>query len=736
VTEHRQERIGFMILLYFFSFLLLWEWIRPLETITDTGNANLFVLFIAMTFVLYIFNIKRGIGIVLKIIFIFFALHHLFYRDYFLQLSWVQDFLKDLSHNISRLFAGNWDLLSGVFRSLLFFILLWLITYLLRYWLTVRRNIFIFFVMTVIYITVLDTFTPYYGDWSIVRTITIGFALLGLLYFKRLIEQNRIANTKNNWAWWLVPLAVMISGCTLFALAAPKAEALWPDPVPYIKAHIGNEKQKGRGSGGVSTVGYRADDSQLGGPFQGDKTVVFEAKVQSRQYWRVETKDTYTGKGWVSTETPNNRYYLVGKEISTSVGKMAGKNYTSQKKAFIQYKNRSSMVVYPYGLETISAGENIDSFQVNHSIEKVIPMIGLDKANISKYTITYTVQMYSIKELKKAPPKDLSVGPRYLQLPVTLPQRVRDLAIKITSGQNNQYDKAKAIEEYFQTNGFVYDQKNVAIPKKNEDYVDQFLFETKKGYCDNFSTSMVALLRSIGIPSRWVKGFSAGDYLDTVDDNYKMYKVTNNNAHSWVEVFFPNVGWVPFEPTIGFTNNAIFRDDVNKEAAASTTPDDTKNSKELQKKPKQQVSQQDTSTTEKFSLSAEWKKIINYVKLHWLRFVLILCLIFAAVWFAYLKRGKWMPFFLIFHYRKKKEPDIFPKAYLSLLKQLERYGIKKQNGQTLREFANYVDSFFETSSMRRLTEHYERSIYSGQKMGIKWEETRELWENLIKKTSG
>ncbi|MBO1913308.1 transglutaminase domain-containing protein, partial [Microvirga sp. 3-52] len=99
----------------------------------------------------------------------------------------------------------------------------------------------------------------------------------------------------------------------------------------------------------------------------------------------------------------------------------------------------------------------------------------------------------------------------YLQLPNELPARVGELAEKITNSSENVYDKTKAIERYFSRNGFVYDQKDVAVPAEDQDYVDQFLFETKNGYCDNFSTSMVVMLRTIGIPARWVKGFAPGE---------------------------------------------------------------------------------------------------------------------------------------------------------------------------------------------------------------------------------
>ena len=120
----------------------------------------------------------------------------------------------------------------------------------------------------------------------------------------------------------------------------------------------------------------------------------------------------------------------------------------------------------------------------------------------------------------------MKIYTQYLQLPEQLPERVKELAENITENQESVYEKTKAIERYFGKNGFVYTQQGVAIPKAGDDYVDQFLFDTKKGYCDNFSTSMVVMLRSIDIPARWVKGFAPGEYVlnDDGDESLSDYE--------------------------------------------------------------------------------------------------------------------------------------------------------------------------------------------------------------------
>jgi hypothetical protein len=77
--------------------------------------------------------------------------------------------------------------------------------------------------------------------------------------------------------------------------------------------------------------------------------------------------------------------------------------------------------------------------------------------------------------------------------------------------------------------------------------VDYFVFELKAGYCDYYATSMVVMARAVGLPSRLVVGYAEGRY----DPEQERYVVSEAEAHSWVEVYFPGVGWVEFEPTAG-----------------------------------------------------------------------------------------------------------------------------------------------------------------------------------------
>lgn len=136
---------------------------------------------------------------------------------------------------------------------------------------------------------------------------------------------------------------------------------------------------------------------------------------------------------------------------------------------------------------------------------------------------------------------------RYTNLPEQLPSRIYDLAAEITEGYDNDYDKLKAIEEYLLTN-YTYSFEVDQVPE-GEDFVDYFLFESKKGYCTYYATSMAVLGRCIGVPTRYVEGF-LGKF--NVRDEEYMYLVKNSQAHAWAEAYIEGIGWIPFEATTPF----------------------------------------------------------------------------------------------------------------------------------------------------------------------------------------
>ncbi|MED3561423.1 transglutaminase domain-containing protein [Bacillus xiapuensis] len=728
-------------LLYVFGFFLIWEWIRPIEQLTDTSYIWVFILFLLLSILMSFFRVKWIFSILIKVFYILFFINRLYYQEGFFYNGWLTAFLADLKHNTVLLFSRNWNDLSNDFCSFLFFILLWLMVYLLHYWLLKRQRIFIFFFLTLIYITVLDTFTHYSAKAAIVRTVVTGFAVMGMLSFYRMVVKEKVPIQYAASRKWMVLLSGMITLSVLIGIAAPKAAPIWPDPVPYLK---GDKKYHADdNSMSLQTIGYGTNDEHLGGPFMGDNKTVFQIEAKGKHYWKVETKDMYTGKGWVLSPESEKIQFKIGDIVPVFP---FSKNVQTDKetaRVFPVEGYRFPHIIYPAGIRKImSVHSNLgggDTFSLDNKMERIL-VLGSNKQPIvpNLYTIEFDIPKYQAKDLRQTKKFDAKVMEpamykKYTQLPEELPQRVTDLAKKITSKEKNWFDKAKAVEKYFSRMEYTYEQKDVPMPGMNDDYVDQFLFETKRGYCNNFSSSMAVMLRTVGIPTRWVKGYNGGEFLQysKTDPSKQIYELTNNNAHSWVEVYFPNQGWVPFEPTKGFSNDVAIN--YLDGTTTSSGPAAAVPVMKPVKKP-----DMETKNAKGSGKSADQKSMLKKIKVifknHWKLVGLVLFVALGVAGILYRFRGKWYPYLLLIRFRFRKKDENIGSAYLILLKQLNRYGVTRKEDQTLRNYARYVDAFFSTEEMTHFTSRYEQYLYHNQLPEGSWKETRKLWENLIKRT--
>jgi hypothetical protein len=192
-------------------------------------------------------------------------------------------------------------------------------TYLIHHWISIRLNIFLFFLPLSLY-PALDTFSPYEGDGAILRVMIIGLLLSGLLKVAKLFNQNGLGIPRTVYGPIVFPLLVLVAVSGTLGFLLPKAGPVWMDPVPFIQSFADGAGTGSGGAKGIGKIGYGEDDSNLGGGFVGDNTVVFEAIGATPQYWKIETKDTYTSKGWEQSVTSNEiRNYTVGDIIDTDI---------------------------------------------------------------------------------------------------------------------------------------------------------------------------------------------------------------------------------------------------------------------------------------------------------------------------------------------------------------------------------------------------------------------------------
>ncbi|MEQ6357591.1 transglutaminaseTgpA domain-containing protein [Lysinibacillus sp. M3] len=714
---------------YVIIFLILREWLIPVMQLTNTGVFHLFLVFIGLSLVLSLFQVHPILSGLVKFGYITWFIVFVYSESPFFSGQTIPFLMHEWKWNMTAFLSGDFGKVSDSFRTVLFVALIWMLIYLIHHWITVRKNIFYFFALTVFFIATLDTFSDYDGKVAIVKVIVLGLIMTGLLFVKRLwLQTDAESNFIGKWKL-VIPMVVSVMLVSGVAFYLPKTGPIWADPVPFIKGVAG---QDGIGTG-EKTVGYSDDDSQLGGPFQGDNTLIFTASTRDRHYWRIDTKDTYTSKGWILSEGNfGKNVYETNTPIQTSL--QVGSPET-ERQVHMDIAVPMPFLIQTYGMISVSTQDSPLFIQDEHTEKIAIEQQNGESKLLSNYTISYSEPVFSMEQLQMADPSTLkTVDPsfdRFLQLPDTLPQRVGNLAQEITQDKDSVYDQIKAVEKYFSSHGFRYDKKEVAIPAEGQDYVDQFLFDTKIGYCDNFSTSMVVLLRSAGIPARWVKGFAPGNP-GRISDGLQEYQITNDNAHSWVEAYIPGTGWMEFEPTIGFSGNVNIDYDIEQDTPQQEQVLEAEKKQEQPKKEEQEP-KKETSNSTSFSFDSVWTWMKKHIYV-WIALVILMIIASIAL---FMQRKTWIPKMQVRAFRKKEADwTNFDASYHVLTKQLSRIGLRRKDGETLRAFALRVDASLETEEMQKLTAVYEQHIYGKDKREVDFVELKESWEYLINRTIG
>ncbi|MDZ7727673.1 MAG: transglutaminase domain-containing protein [Dehalococcoidia bacterium] len=249
--------------------------------------------------------------------------------------------------------------------------------------------------------------------------------------------------------------------------------------------------------------------------------------------------DEYTGVGWKATDRDSTR-------VDGGSDGIGEEQYQDRELQTLEItvQDEDSVVLFP----GIPFGTNLDTLVQSPEgtpgdIELVRSRRGLDGGDT--YNAVGSVSVAPAEELRQAGAGYPDwVTERYTQIPDSLPDRVREEAQQIAGSEETPYDQAAAIEQYLR--GFTFDYTVPAAPP-NRDTVDFHLFDLQSGYFDYQASSMAVMLRSLGIPARVAVGYA----VDTGSEEFSIgpQEVTKEDAYAWVEVFFPDYGWVNFNPT-------------------------------------------------------------------------------------------------------------------------------------------------------------------------------------------
>lgn len=272
---------------------------------------------------------------------------------------------------------------------------------------------------------------------------------------------------------------------------------------------------------------------------------LFTVRTNEAAYWRFLTLDRFNGKAWDSSnrDAVGGRQVIAGPvEPEVEVNAPARTRFLTQHYEFLRLRQ----LWLPAASEPIEyrgprpARYNPDSGAL------VVP--GGASTEFS-YDVKSREVVPTEKDLDAIASLDASAPGRYTDLPRGMPHlaEVTQVARQLTRGAQTPYRKVLAIQNYLRNPRYFTYREDVPAGQAADDVLE-FLTVTRAGYCEQFAGTMAVLLRTLGIPARVAVGFTPG-IVQGRQGKSAVYRVTSNQAHAWVEVLFPNFGWLPFEPT-------------------------------------------------------------------------------------------------------------------------------------------------------------------------------------------
>jgi transglutaminase-like putative cysteine protease/predicted secreted protein len=273
--------------------------------------------------------------------------------------------------------------------------------------------------------------------------------------------------------------------------------------------------------------------------------VVFTVDARRGTFWRGETFDEWDGRSWRRSDPHSQTLTGDGAAVAVPVDPYDDGALTGQAmRQTFHIKTEFSDVVFaapsPVLVETANRlGGRPDG--------TVVAFGGYGKGAV--YTVTSRSALPTDEQLQAADsqPVPQAVLDRYAQgtgQSTKTTNRVRALALSITAPAATTYDKIRAIEDWLSEN-VKYSLDAPLAPGGAADIVDDFLFRSRVGWCEQVASSLVVMARSVGIPARLADGFVPG----TRDALSGEFVVRERDAHAWAEIYFPGIGWQPFDPT-------------------------------------------------------------------------------------------------------------------------------------------------------------------------------------------
>ena len=311
-----------------------------------------------------------------------------------------------------------------------------------------------------------------------------------------------------------------------------------PDGSPLLRGSSGGDRGGG-GTDGSAAGSYAGFSPQMDTSLRGDlgDEVVLRVRAPYPDYWRGQTYSIFDGRTWTADDARGFPTDGPDHAIRPAVGDVVGHTEELIQTFYPAVDLPNLIFAAPSARRVLLDARLWQRPDGAMRADVVLP-------EGSAYTVV-SDRATPTAQLLRAD-GDIAVygsPPAYLQLPDSTSQRVRDLAAQLASGSPSTYDTIQRIEQWLSANvGYDLDAPR---PADGVDAVDDFLFGSRRGFCEQIATATTVMLRSLGVPARVATGFVPSDR----DEIAGVWISRASDAHAWVEVRFPGFGWVAFDPT-------------------------------------------------------------------------------------------------------------------------------------------------------------------------------------------
>lgn len=329
-----------------------------------------------------------------------------------------------------------------------------------------------------------------------------------------------------------------------------------------------NQIQSKRGK--FDPMAYYGFSTQLDLNYRGKLSDQVVMRVQSNRpaYWRGMSFDIYNGQSWSMTHPMRLKRLGQGQNpIWVRQTAQLKQNVVPRERLIQTYyieKDQSNLVFHAAYAELVYFPTTYLLMDLYGGLRSPIELFeGTVYTVISEVPIFDTKKLENISWEQALNPMPSQEQPaEYRQIPAKLPERIKALAQSWTKNSGAPYQALRSLEQKLKQN-YPYNLDIPEFPEK-ADTIDYFLFTQKSGYCEHFASAFVIMARSLGLPARFVTGYTAGQYNPITG----YFEVRSSDAHGWAEVYLPHQGWVPFDPTPGYLAY-IAEPSVNKENNAN-----------------------------------------------------------------------------------------------------------------------------------------------------------------------